>query len=49
VGPKDGAWRLNSDSDLFFKCPVKDACIGGMKNGVGSCAKGYQGNLCVNC
>ena len=27
--PKKGFWRPHMNTDLFFACPFKDACLGG--------------------
>ena len=59
VGPRRGYWRLNETADLILKCPATEACIGNSDaaandasialDTTGSCAEGYQGNLCSNC
>ena len=58
VGPKPGYWRLNKTSDIVISCPIDGACLGNEISGsavspvlspTGTCADGYQGNLCNNC
>jgi hypothetical protein len=50
--PRSGYWRSGVNSDNFYKCPNKDACLGSDEakmNYKGTCASGYQGNQCNAC
>jgi len=61
IGPRAGYWRSSNTSSTFFKCPVKEACLGMMpessiytdtySRAVGFCndTLGYYGVLCSGC
>ncbi|CAG9323996.1 unnamed protein product [Blepharisma stoltei] len=51
IYPKAGYWRVSNLTDNFLACPNSHACLGGIdsNNSVGTCKKGYQGNLCQSC
>jgi hypothetical protein len=51
MAPKKGYWRPNNETDDFFACPNKAACLGGEDpyDPIGLCEVGYYGNMCSGC
>jgi hypothetical protein len=52
IVPRKTYWRASIYSDMFYKCPNEDACLGSNEAEMkllGSCAEGYQGNKCQGC
>ena len=59
VGPKPGYWRMNETADIVLECPCEQSCLGNVVKGddttsvvlnpTGTCAEGYEGNLCSSC
>lgn len=55
--PKAGYWRHDWQSDHFYECVIKDACLGSPGypdetdeiNWAGECETGYKGNICQVC
>ena len=52
--PVNDYWRINENSTLIVKCPVKYACDSNNNDFInykapGNCTKGQTGELCVNC
>lgn len=43
-----GYWRVNQFSDNVLKCPLKDACLGGI-NAWDQCRSGHKGKYCDVC
>ena len=47
-----GYWRISAESEVVLKCPLRDACTGGVifeNSGDSYCAQGYTGPLCAVC
>jgi len=49
IASKNGYWQVSTFSDMFFACPYKAACITSSLNRSGTCAEGYEGNMCQSC
>ena len=54
IVPDSGYWRSGKYKDKFWKCPISSACTGSPDypdkiDYTGSCAKGYEGNMCHSC
>jgi hypothetical protein len=51
MAPKKGYWRPNNETDDFFACPNKAACLGGEDpyDPIGLCEVGYYSNMCSGC
>ncbi|CAG9309860.1 unnamed protein product [Blepharisma stoltei] len=53
MAPKSGYWRDNKYTNVFWKCPNSDACLGSTNpNNIsytGECSGSYKGNMCQSC
>mmetsp|Transcript_16966 Transcript_16966/g.30530 ORF Transcript_16966/g.30530 Transcript_16966/m.30530 type:complete len:1496 (+) Transcript_16966:1585-6072(+) len=52
VIPKGGFWRKDEDSENFYECPKKSACLGyddSEMSLTGKCSEGYKGVKCSGC
>ena len=49
--PRPNYWRAFNDTDVFYQCPNKDACLGSPdhRNPFGNCEEGYTGHMCQSC
>jgi len=47
-----GFWRISAESEVVLKCPLREACTGGVvfeNSGDSYCAQGFTGPLCAVC
>ena len=52
IGPKEGYWRKNNETEEFQKCPIPTSCLGSSEpdwNPKGDCTEGTHGALCTGC
>lgn len=51
IYPKEGYWRKDNQTDNFYACPNKGACLGGKEtlSASGDCEVGYEGVMCGAC
>mmetsp|Transcript_16900 Transcript_16900/g.30253 ORF Transcript_16900/g.30253 Transcript_16900/m.30253 type:complete len:686 (+) Transcript_16900:1984-4041(+) len=52
VGPIEGYWRSHENSETFYECPLKEACLGSDDSTIkqtGACEEGYYGVMCSGC